>query len=671
MRFQSLLLSLAIVSLSLTAAPAHAAAEEGEVDVSTTPLLLPGYSQIRHSWAIVQALLDKEDYGEALVQLERLYEVQLDHGAPNLFSAGVAIVRAALAAEESGDKEIAVRLAKAAQRIAPDLPVARFALARVYFDRDKLSVGPIFGEATGGLSRMWAFLPERMQTTANALAVVGLAFLAAAFLFGLFVFARYFRLIAHDLMHIFPKGVSELQSLFFTVLLLLFPVVFGVGLVYLLLFWLFAFWIYMKLRERAIAILVLLGVGAAPWVSQKAVSAVEYFGSVDDAIYSCSYGLCGPVELSRLEEAAGAPTAVKEDARPDVLNALGTYHRRLASLDLAQILPADQYLSAALERRATDPAVLTGLGNLRVVSAVQACRVSGESVADPLFAEADGFYDRALASNSDYLPALYNRSILLRRSNQGDEAARLYQRAQTLDADEIYHFEKEVSRSAAVDRCPTAFNVNRQLMDPLLPVNAIAANRDRYEGASIHAFFVPYGGLMVGRIGHRALTVFAIVTLLAMVVISLLRRAIQQSRYCTHCGRVACAKCRHELADLDICDACLYFRIKGSFVDPKDLWFRERRIQVNESIRRKVMRGITFLLPGCGHLYRGLTIRGFVYVLSFSFCMAAMVGSKGLLRDPVPVAALFPWLPYAVCGGVALILYVVALLDIYSVRNVR
>lgn len=645
---------------------AHAAEPLGEV---TPPLLLPSNAQLKHTWAVVQALLDKEDWNEALVQIDRLYEVQLDHGVRNLIAPGLAVVRAARRASDGGDVELARRLAKAAQRIAPDLPEARFQLARILFSADKMALGPVVSELSGGLTRLPAYLPDRMQLTANGIGTGLLAFLVAAFVFAVALVARYLKLVAHDLMHVFPKGVSVVQATFFTLLLLVFPFAFGVGIVYLVIYWIFAVWLYMRLGERIAAALVLIAIGAMPLASTHAMRAAAYFGSPAASAWRCIDGLCGGRDLERLQTVAAA-----QDAPADshlALLALGTWQRRAAALDPKEAGAARSTYERALELRAEDPVALTALGNLSIIQAVDICKRSGETAAEEKFQEADVLYEHAIAADAGYLPALYNRSVLKRRGGEGDAADELYRRAQAVDEDTLYQFEKEISRSVPVDRCPTAFNGNRHLIDPSPRYDEIARATLSAPLPDHRPLFVPFGNLLVGRVGHSALPAAAAAALIVALALLIAGRAVRRSRFCGHCGKVACSRCRSELADLDICDACLYFRIKGSFVDPKDLWFRERRIQANETLRRRLMRGLTFLLPGAGHLYRGRTFRGLVLLVLFVASVLGAVTSGGILPDPVPLAPAWAWLMPVVLGTMASVLYVIALIDIYSIRATR
>lgn len=653
-------LALCLATL-LLAAPLRA----GEPDVLGPPLAQPGYEQLRNSWAIVQALLDKEDWGEALVQVDRLYEVQLDHGVRNLFGPGLTIVRASDRASAAGTYEQAVRLGKAAQRVAPDLPEARFHLARVHFDNDKLALGPVVSELTGGLVRVASFLPDRMQVEANGIGALLLALIVVVVIFALSQVARYFRLMAHDLAHLLPKGVSTLQGLVFTGLLLVVPFAFGVGLVFLAAIWILAAWIYMRPGERVAALLLLAAVAAMPWASDRALRAAAWYGSVEDASYRCLYGLCGPVDVERLQRAAEGDDGLL------ALLTLGTHARRVAALEPSRVEAARGPLERVAAQAEGDPIAHTSLGNLAVIQAVDICKRSGEVAADERFKEADAAYERAIAADAGYQGALYNRSVLLRRAGEAERADALYRKAQAAGEDALYTFEKEVSRSVPVDRCPTTFNANRHLIDPIPSVESIAAATFAAPLGAGRPLFAPFAGLVVGGVGQRALPPMAGGVAVVGLSLLLLGRAIRRSRFCGHCGRVACARCRSELADLDICDACLYFRIKGSFVDPKDLWFRERRIQGNETLRQRLMRLLTFLLPGAGHIYRGRTFRGLLYLVPFVVCVAGIVVAGAPVPDPVPLERAWPWLLPGALGVFAVFLYVVALVDIYSVKARR
>jgi hypothetical protein len=48
-----------------------------------------------------------------------------------------------------------------------------------------------------------------------------------------------------------------------------------------------------------------------------------------------------------------------------------------------------------------------------------------------------------------------------------------------------------------------------------------------------------------------------------------------------------------------------------------------------------------------------------------------MALSRGIIADPTPLEAAWPWLPLAAYGSVAALVYVIALVDIYSIRSSR
>jgi len=115
----------------------------------------------------------------------------------------------------------------------------------------------------------------------------------------------------------------------------------------------------------------------------------------------------------------------------------------------------------------------------------------------------------------------------------------------------------------------------------------------------------------------------------------------------------------------------VYYKIRSSYVDPKETWLREKRIENSIRFRRKLEVFLTFLLPGTGHMLRGRAIRGMLFMWVLGTALGGVFLFKfvsGLAATPHTVMALGSVVGTAFWSVVAFVVYFLALVDIYSRR---
>lgn len=632
---------------------------------TSSALTQKGYTALQNSWPAVAALLAAEDFRTAQIQLESLLAVQHDHGVRNFVSAALAIQRAAVKAVEAGEVDTGVALAQSAQKHAPDLPHVYLGMARLYVDAAQLAPGPMTAEVAAGIARLWTHVPTRIRLLGNLAMAIMLLLIVMASFFVVVIAVRYTALLGHDLKNFAPRGVSGSQMALLFVVVTLLPLVFGFGVIYVLFCWLVIFWLYMNTREKVVTVVVFLSFAGMEKINDYAVRLMGYDQSWYAAAYGCTYGLCDHERVSKLY------SVVEEKDNPLALLTLGSYHHRLSQADSASAALAEGFLIRALSSRGDDPYVLTAVGNYRLSDAMATCKTNAE-LADTRMKEADDYYQQALDVDPNFLPALYNRSHLLRRAGQIEDADTVYRRAQSADDGRLYFFERQVAGTEGTSRCPGLFNVNRQLMPPGIDDEKVfwgALATDNPLSRSV--LLIPFSDWMVGLLGHSSLPIFALTLIVVLLALLPFRAVLRATWFCPQCGKIANTRENPELEDLDDCDECLLIRIKGAFVDPKDLWFRQRRIEADKQARRRRMRLLTFLLPGAGHLYGGRTLRGVAYSTTFVFLMIQLLTPAGVIRDPLEMTAMISWPKMTMMILFAVVLYVVALADIYAARDAR
>jgi tetratricopeptide (TPR) repeat protein/TM2 domain-containing membrane protein YozV len=486
------------------------------------------------------------------------------------------------------------------------------------------------------------------------------------FTFAGLLLLRYAPLFARDVQRFLPRQATRAQGMIFGLALLLLPALFQLGLLYLALYWICATWLYLRVKERALAVLLAGLVAAVPVGNEVASRAGSFVGSIHEPIFECTHGMCSTEALRDLHKAAAE--------RPDglVLFALGAFHARVYASGNVDHSPsaAATHLRQAAEDPATQLHARIALGNLEAATAAAVCATDPERAGRALTL-ASQHYERALAIAPDSLAANYNSSLLRRREGDSARADALYAKAHALGGERLYRFEKDTAESGVSVNCPGSFNANRQLMGswptPEELERAVLGTRTVGEAALL----VPFQWLWVGSMGHGQLVLFGGGALLFMIAVWLIGWFVRPAWYCSRCRAVSVGRTPDGLEELGICDDCLYHRIKSGFLDPKAVWIRDRRIQARADRRRRFARLLSFLVPGAGHVFAGRPVAGTLLALLFYTAALLALLWQGVLRDPYDVSAAVPWARIGLAAAAAVIVYVLSISRVYKLRDLR
>ncbi len=242
--------------------PAPLAAGEVRVVHVTDAQLTAAWDE----WRKAAVLGSSDAEVKARAALLRLRE---EAGSPSLEPFSVGFLRAALSRQAAGDSGKAVDLASDAVRLAPRLPAATLGLVQVYAQVDPGNVGRIFD--TG---RAWLSLSlDDPRTRRSLIADICTALLTAICVLAMVVisvlFLRRVRLFLHDFHFLFPRSLARWQSAAIAILLLLLPIVFRMGVALALLTAFAMVTLYLSLRERVVALVLLAFVGVVPTLAKE------------------------------------------------------------------------------------------------------------------------------------------------------------------------------------------------------------------------------------------------------------------------------------------------------------------------------------------------------------------------------------------------------------------
>jgi len=648
------------------------AAEEMEspsrVEGLSHPLDGPGIEDIARIWRGCLGAYAQAEYSELLLQLDRLRMAQPDSGIANLSPISAALVRIAVRIADSNPSEIDVALsvARHAQLLSPDLPDFSFSRSNLIWRYDRSRVGELARDFFQGLRQTFSHPPALRALLLSAVAVVWGAGILVMAIFSLMLLARYLSLFAHDFGHLLPRVLSKLQLNIIVLILLSIPFLADLGAVPLFALWWVVLWVYMARTEKIVTVAMVLFIYLWPLANGLFVGGMEYTGSLAQKAQTCRTQMCSWKEIRELEAADPA----QRGWSLALFSAAGAWFRDAHREQRALEHSFDTFKKGVRDVPGRDKALFhVGLGNVFTVKGMLRCRKGGGNLDAGLddFQTANKNYDAALALDPQDWVALYNKYRVLTVLGMNDEARRAHDRAFALAPRKVNEL-RERAGPIEERQCVEAFVGNRQLAMPEVSTSLLASGagtaQDGGTMPGAHA-------LLLGPMKTWSVAVLATAVLLCVVALAAVRKRLNPSSRCIKCNEIACVKCRPELMGTGQCNRCVYYKIRSSYMDPKETWLREKRIESSLRLRRKLETFLTFVFPGSGHMLRGRAIRGAAF-------MWLLVASLSFIFLP-PVGAALAWIPLtpfssgsAITVGLytvsAVVVYFLCLLDIYSWR---
>ena len=626
----------------------------------------PMFTDLLTHWRRCLHDYQSRKYADLLVDLGKLKGLKANTGVANLTPLARVLLRMSLEmAEDPENADLAPKLAVHAQAMAPDVPCTYLVSAQLSSGAaEEFSLGDTLKAFSQTMLSSWRYLPSLLEEVSRVAFIWFLLTLLAAALYSFSVLFRYSKLLAHDVGHLLPSGASEWQKLILILLLLFVPFLLDLGVVILFLIWWFFLWIYMNRNERAAAIVLLALMMSWPFAGKMFAAGVTPPDAVEVTLARCNHEVCSLDDLTRLE---GLRTAGKGGPEVEYTLALASY--RAGAFDPLELDEALVQLSNPVKSRNTSmlAKALVLQANIYFAKGVARCVAEQGNLAAGAheMQEADNLYRRSLDA-AESVEGLYNRGRLLFYRDLSGDGDQLIAKASDLDVHRILDIE-EVSRFAGQQEflCGENFNHNRELLTPLLPARDFFAATVRRQPTET---LLGFHHQLLGPLPLNRVPLIAGVLAAVLIVMGLVLRRFRFSSHCVKCGAVSDPKDRPELAQSGICETCLFYRIRGSFVDPKEIWRREKGIEIRLRLRKRLERGISFVLPGVGQMIRGKPMRGVLFFCFFFLPVLAifvtdpMLGNlPGLERD-VGMATV----QVMAFSLVSLVVYLLALLDIYS-----
>lgn len=603
---------LILLAVALMSAPPAAPASETDAPPLSTGAASPGESSgLERAWFGAGASLER--------RAEHTRRRALEVGADNLEPAA----RALLAAD---DEDHALRNARLAVGLAPDLPIAHMTLAGAYWREGEYR--ECFAQIFASLAAIPRHLEASLWIAASLLVVISAVFVAGSLAFVFAVGVAGFSRAAHDLGDLLSSHLPGFARSALLFALIGIPVALGEGLLGLMLGVLGIGFVYGGPRYRVVlglaVALFMLGLYPLLQLAGTALDALDA-DPVATASLAVVRDTARPAQVALLQEA---------ELQGDGLAArvLAARSMRLGDFDRAR-----ERFGRLFEEDAADPLVLTSLGNM----AFRAGRTD----------EAIGFYERARAVGESAV-LLFDLSQAYARGFRMEEFELTLQRAQTLDADVVAELSGFADPGFVAD-----------VPFPIAPIRSrMFARADG--GALVDAAVAVVAPGWIGRSPTHVAAAF----LLVLLGGSLLTGRYQQAGRCGRCGRRICARCDDSMWSSELCDGCHHLFNRPQGTDPQLRMTRISALRRREARVEKASTLASVVVPGVSGLLARRPDLSLVSILFFLAAVALFAWRGGVVPDPLAVGHAGP-LAFVAAGVVMFLLYAGVMLSGILIRR--
>jgi tetratricopeptide (TPR) repeat protein len=521
-----------------------------------------------------------------------------------------ALVAEGLSAAAEGDTEAAQQALEAARELAPRShePLAALAVIRA-------GEGPIPtpGSALAKLQALALRLRGfwgRSTLAGQALLILTLTLVVAAVLGSAALMVRYQALFRHEIFESFRRRFGGEIAGFLGWALLAAPLILTFDLVWAAVYWAFLTWKFLEGRERVIAVLCLVGIGAAPALLSmverlhRAVADTQVYASVE-----YMEGLPGQRTVQALEQLVAA----EPDAESRLL--LGLIYERLGNprtaIEVYRQLSDDPEFGVK---------ALTNLGNIHY-------RLDEKD-------RALESWKKAESMDPSFAPLMYNLSIYYLDQFQFDKRNEYFQRFSDSASEQLRQSAGgEEGGGSLLSAGVDATRIWQRVLE----------GRTRGLDPAVRAAD-PLGAI---------LAVPAAVAALLVALYNLILRGkatTRRARSCVKCGRPYCPECKTGQDEEPYCLQCLHLFIKKDGVSPQMRADKVVDIRRHET-RRRIHSWLLAVAPGATQMYADRPIQGYLTALLWSVGLALVVlGGRPLtqpalgLEAPPQLAVVAGWL---------------------------
>lgn len=518
---------------------------------------------------------------------------------------------------------------KTATQLDAKTPSVSFAAADAA--ADKKNWGGAVPAVIKGFAQLFSNYRTSLLGRVDLSIIFALAIALTATIFGIALFIRYGRSMAHDFREMLGRRIHGGSVSVLAFALLFLPIFLWLGPMWLIFYWFAIFFGYANGRERALIIILGLLVAALPLgVDLAATWAGGVDGPLVQSAISSAEQAYQPESLRRLQELS---TLVPDNAMVHVL--LGNMYAFEGNDQQA----GDHFRRAIQINDSAGAHV--NLGNLHFMQND--------------YSAASTEYAAAQKRDSTMAIAFYNDSVANGAMSRFEEQGQKLEHAKKLDKDAI----EQLTQNPPEQKIAMYHPRLREAWDVQRTIAASGVARSLFGN---YAYFDPKISAM------NPVTIGALAGVVFALLLWVFRRGSGFAGSCIKCGRTFCHRCKSSRESATYCTQCIHIYLKrdGVAMATKRAKLEEVSDHQTGMVRRN--RLFATFLPGSAQMLEGRTQTGMLGMLLFFVCISAAV-LTGRLAPALGPAALTAQL--AVRGlaiAIAVVLWFLMSLPVYRRR---
>jgi len=494
------------------------------------------------------------------------------------------LLTAAQKSLKEGDVERALYLSRRSQELSPNYPPAFFFRSKVFLRHQPWKINFIINEYINGwaqtLRHAWLLL---YSFGTLAMWILG-GIIIAMVSFLLTMIYRYFTPLLHLIKERIGSKTNSVSIGLVIIFILIGPLWGGLGIGWVILWWLIVFWVFMTPSERILSVVfVVLASLAGLWLPLWFNVMLAKNSDVFMVITEATRKNMGGFQMTFMDP--------KDSENGKFAMAIGHQYRQWEKYDLAK----EQYRKA-LALNPENEMALINLGNLYFL--------------ENRIEEATAQYERALKISPSSVEVQYNLAQAYREQLRFEEGEEHYQKAVSLNPGLTQKFTDRGQGGLNLSVVDISFTPSEALTE-------LIGQREEGKDKS-QIMFRSFWGTPLES-GFLILIGFG-------VSVFILQMAIKNSGIpfsCALCGRSICNRCQKHIFHHKICSPC-------QIENQKVKRLVELR-QIDRSRDRQIFaaRILSVILPGLGHLLLQHPIRGYLIVSVFFTLIVAFLWGNG------------------------------------------
>lgn len=594
------------------------------------------YKKIEAEWVNTRELIRKNDLNGTITSLEKIKGLQKESELQNLeYISAVLLRKADQLLKESKSAE-ALNLTNIAIEISPDFYPSYYMMGRILWKEDKVKA--INSHLAGFKAALSDFMHAFLQI--GDLFLIGIiTIFISVFIFFIVTIIKYLPLLQHNLQEIFNIPFIKPYITAISFLIILLPLLFFDPLIAIFI-WILFLWLYLSKKEKAITFLFILLIA----YSQVVFSFYSFFLAPKS-----SSTLNAMIQIDKGFRSNDVYDGLVEAIKKDPTNKGAFFVLAFLSKKRGEF---DKAISHYQRLTVIDPDYSKAYNNIGNIYFLQ-----------KNYDKAITSYQKAIEKDSNLISAYFNLSQTYREKFMFPEGDRIFQQARNKKPDLINyysHITRENPQQLVIDEGVSFRDILTQAFKPV----------ENHETISFRIW-----NLFVKKIRLEDTTKYAITIVIAIILMSLLKKKTPVAAYCNECGKVICPKCHRSLLYKGLCSQCLRTFVQIDGIIKKDqgdnmdfLYISNppNRFQKKDTL---IIQILSFLFPGTGHIYGGSTFRGFIYIFVLIYSILFLFLGDNLINTSYFLYPERHIMQKVIAVLILFVIYTLSLLRIYMIRS--